>query len=81
MKSAVLVLFLFLISLHVYGEDYRVEDIGFVSHSDRLSGSIVFPKSGEVHSAVVFVHGSGKQERNMHWAQRFASAGVAAHFA
>lgn len=78
MKSAVLVLFLFLISLHVYGEDYRVEDIVFVSHSDRLSGSIVFPKSGEVHSTVVFVHGSGKQERNMHWAQRFASAGVAA---
>lgn len=78
MKSAVLVLFLFLISLHVYGEDYRVEDIEFVSHSERLSGSIVFPKSGEVHSAVVFVHGSGKQERNMHWAQRFASAGVAA---
>ena len=50
----------------------------FASHKDRLSGSIVFPESGEIHSAVVFVHGSGKQERNIHLAERFASDGIAA---
>jgi pimeloyl-ACP methyl ester carboxylesterase len=27
---------------------------------------------------VVFIHGSGKQERNLHWAKRFAEAGIAA---
>lgn len=78
MKKAIFLSFLSLISAYAYGEGYKVEKIEFVSHSDQLAGSIVFPKAGEVHSAVVFVHGSGKQERNMHWAQRFASEGIAA---
>jgi len=76
-KKICLAIFL-LCSLQVYGDSYTVEDIKFVSHKITLSGSIVFPKSNNIHSAVVFVHGSGEQTRNMHWAERFASEGIAA---
>ena len=31
-----------------------------------------------MHAAVVFIHGSGKQTRDMGWAKRFASEGIAA---
>jgi uncharacterized protein len=55
----------------------RTEEVGFQSHGVTLSGSIVFP-AGETHAAVVFVHGSGKQERNLHWAEKFAQDGIAA---
>ena len=56
----------------------RVEEIEFASHGARLSGSIVFPRGQEIRGAVVFIHGSGKQTRNMTWAERFAGDGVAA---
>ena len=61
-----------------YIEFYTIEEIEFVSHDVKLSGSLVLPKNNKIHSAVVFVHGSGKQTRSMHWAKRFASAGIAA---
>ena len=77
-KLIILSIFIFLNSTYLYGEDYKIEDIEFMSHSDRLSGSIVFPKNSDVHSAIVFVHGSGEQSRNLHWAKRFASEGIAA---
>ncbi|MBL4672438.1 MAG: alpha/beta hydrolase [Arenicella sp.] len=64
--------------VQAYSEDYKAEEVEFVSQGDKLSGTIVFPKDGKVHSAVVFVHGSGKQTRNLHWGERFASAGIAA---
>ncbi|WP_052631998.1 alpha/beta hydrolase family protein [Pseudoxanthomonas suwonensis] len=78
MKKALLMVILFLHSLGVHGENHRIEDVEFISHGDRLSGSIVFPVDREIHSAVVFVHGSGKQTRNMRWAEGFAREGVAA---
>src|SRR5688572_33292096 len=56
----------------------RVEEIAFASHGARLSGSLVLPQDGKIHAAVVFIHGSGKQSRNLHWGQRFARAGIAA---
>jgi hypothetical protein len=56
----------------------RVEEIGFVSHGARLSGSIVLPMNLKPHSAVVFIHGSGEQTRNLALAARFANAGIAA---
>ena len=59
------------------GEDLRTEEVEFVSHGAKLSGSIVFP-AGEIHAAVVFIHGSGKQTRNLHLAERFAQEGIAA---
>lgn len=78
MNKAIVLLFLLLGSLRVYGEDYTIEDVEFTSHAVQLSGSIVLPKDGFIHSAVVFVHGSGEQKRNMRWAERFASQGIAA---
>jgi hypothetical protein len=59
------------------GEDLQVEEIHFSSHGATLAGSIVFPR-GDVRAGVVFIHGSGKQERSLHWAKRFAEAGIAA---
>ena len=78
MKQAVLLALFLLCSVNAHGESVEVEEIEFVSHAARLSGSIVFPKSGKIYSAVVFVHGSGRQERNLYWAERFASEGIAA---
>lgn len=53
------------------------DDVRFESHGTSLAGSIVLPR-GEIRAGVVFVHGSGKQQRNLHWANRFANAGIAA---
>ncbi|HYJ41574.1 MAG TPA: alpha/beta hydrolase, partial [Steroidobacteraceae bacterium] len=77
MKKALVVLFSLAYGTQSFGEDLRSEEVEFVSHGVTLSGSIVFP-AGEIHSAVVFVHGSGKQTRNLVWAERFAKAGIAA---
>jgi uncharacterized protein len=60
------------------GETPHVEEVGFLSHGVRLSGSIVFPRNEQVRAAVVFIHGSGKQTRNLEWAERFADADIAA---
>lgn len=59
------------------GAEPRVEEVEFVSHGAKLAGSIILP-AGDIRAAVVFVHGSGKQARNLHWARRFADAGIAA---
>ena len=77
MKKAFVVLLALACSMQCLGEDLRTEEIGFVSHGVTLSGSIVFP-AGDIHSAVVFVHGSGKQSRDLKLAERFAKAGIAA---
>ncbi|WP_179957616.1 alpha/beta hydrolase family protein [Exilibacterium tricleocarpae] len=76
-KTTVIVFFL-IYSIQVFGEDYKIENAEFYSHGDKLSGSIVFPVEKEIHSAVVFVHGSGKQTKNIDWAKRFAREGIAA---
>lgn len=65
-------------SLQVFANNYDIEAIEFTSHGEKLSGSIVIPKHGKIYAAIVFVHGSGKQTRNMHWAERFASEGIIA---
>jgi pimeloyl-ACP methyl ester carboxylesterase len=54
------------------------EDIEFISHGAALSGTVVIPDDQPVRAAVVFIHGSGKQTRNLSWAGRFADAGIAA---
>jgi uncharacterized protein len=78
MKNAFLVLVSLLYSIQSVGEDLRAEEVEFASHGATLSGSIVFPAQGGIHSAVVFIHGSGKQTRNLEWAERFAREGIAA---
>jgi len=78
MKKIAFLAVILLGSLSASGDDSQTEDIVFNSHNTPLAGSIVFPKSGTIHAAVVFVHGSGPQTRPMHWAKRFAAHGVAA---
>jgi len=56
----------------------RIEEVEFPSHGVTLAGSIAWPGDGVVRAAVVFIHGSGKQERNLALAARFAEAGIAA---
>ena len=56
----------------------RAEAVGFVSHGDSLSGSIVLPTHRKPYAAVVFIHGSGEQTRNLALATRFAQTGIAA---
>jgi pimeloyl-ACP methyl ester carboxylesterase len=67
-----------LASAQAFGGSLRVEEVAFVSHGATLSGSIVFPDHQPARAAVVFIHGSGKQTRNMEWAERFAKEGIAA---
>ncbi|HUQ12600.1 MAG TPA: alpha/beta hydrolase [Steroidobacteraceae bacterium] len=52
------------------------EEIAFDSHGVTLRGSVVIPD--DVHAAVVFVHGSGKQLRNLRLAEALAREGIAA---
>ncbi|MEM6646564.1 MAG: alpha/beta hydrolase [Bacteroidota bacterium] len=57
---------------------YAVEEVTFQSQGVALAGSIVRPADLPPTAAVVFVHGSGPQERNLALAQRFAAHGIAA---
>src|SRR5688572_1260592 len=59
------------------GDDARTRELEFVSHGVKLSGSLVLPRDGQAHAAVVFIHGSGKQTRNLDLAARFAREGIA----
>ena len=60
------------------GDTARISDVEFVSHGAKLSGSLVLPQDGPIHAAVVFIHGSGKQTRNLSLAGQFAREGIAA---
>ena len=72
-----LVLCALVISAQVFGGEPRVEEVGFASHGATLSGSVVFPEGQPTHAALVFVHGSGKQTRNLELAKRLAREGIA----
>ena len=56
---------------------YMPGPVTFVSHGDSLAGTTVFPKD-EIRAAVVFIHGSGPQTRDLSLAERFAASGIAA---
>lgn len=77
-EKTIFIALFWLYSLQVFGGGYQVEEVKFISHGDTLSGSIVFPVDEKVSAAVVFVHGSGPQTRNMPWAESFAKEGIAA---
>src|SRR5438309_6247847 len=42
----------------------REEEVRFRNREDKLAGVLVLPASPGPHPAVVFVHGSGSQDRN-----------------
>jgi uncharacterized protein len=62
----------------VFAANSRVEDLTFVSRGTTLSGSIAWPVGKPAIAAVVFIHGSGKQSRNLDLSRRFADRGIAA---
>lgn len=77
MTKTLPLLFMLVFSMQCLGDNQRTVEVEFVSHGATLSGSIVFP-AGEIHAAVVFIHGSGKQTRNLGVAEQFARNGIAA---
>jgi len=77
MKKTLFVL-LSLICLPCLAGELRTEEVTFDSHGATLAGSIVYPANGELRAAVVFIHGSGKQSRNLALAEQFAREGIAA---
>ena len=50
----------------------------FISNDTELSATLVLPKAQTPKAAVVFVHGSGRQTRNLALAERFVAQGIAA---
>ncbi len=80
--SATILIRLFLllalaISSRVNASEFKIEEVEFLSQNVKLSGTIVFPEKVTLHAAVVFVHGSGKQTRNLRLAESLASHGIA----
>ena len=74
-----IVTFMLLLVCHTQIQAIEVEEVRFLSHGDSLAGSIFFPGNDiDLVSAVVFVHGSGKQRRNNQLGKRFAKHGIAA---
>jgi alpha-beta hydrolase superfamily lysophospholipase len=65
-------------SAETSGASETIEEIVFESRGSKLAGSLVIPKGAPPRAAVVFVHGSGKQSRDVGLAKWFASAGIAA---
>jgi uncharacterized protein len=55
-----------------------VRELRFLSHGVVLSGSLVMPADGEPRAGIVFVHGSGKQTRDLGLGEQFARQGIAA---
>ena len=78
MKALAFLIAIWFAGAAAFAEDFRAEEVTFTSHGVQLSGSIVFPEDQPLKAAVVFVHGSGPQTRNLYWAERFASFGIAA---
>lgn len=78
MKTAAIVSFLLLFSIQIQAESLEYKDVEFTSHGVKLSGTIVLPTNAKVNAAVVFVHGSGKQIRDIDLAKKFANANIAA---
>jgi uncharacterized protein len=78
MKRLIRALALVLLCKSVFAAPARIENIAFSSQGVTLHGSIAFPADQPARAAVVFVHGSGKQARNLGLAELFASRGIAA---
>ena len=58
------------------GADVSLEAVEFASRGATLHGTVVLP-DGEPRAGVVFIHGSGRQSRDLGLARRFAAQGIA----
>lgn len=59
-------------------KSYDQRELEFESHNATLRGSAILPKEGTIIAGIVFVHGSGRQARDLSLARRFAAEGIAA---
>jgi dienelactone hydrolase len=78
MTTKLAVLLIVSMSVQYANAGSRSEEVEFESHGARLSGTVVLPDQAPAIAAVVFIHGSGQQSRNVGLAERFASEGIAA---
>jgi dienelactone hydrolase len=56
----------------------RAEAVHFASGDITLAGTLVLPEGSKPHPAVVLLHGSGPQKRDLFTARWFAAEGIAA---
>lgn len=54
-----------------------LEEMTFRSNGDALEGSVVFPPEKDIVAGIVFVHGAGKEMRDLDLAKKFAREGIA----
>ena len=73
----VLMIGLVLFSAGVKSVEIVDEEVTFDSRGAVLSGTLVLPVIDDIEAAVVFVHGSGKQMRDLGLANRLAELGIA----
>lgn len=78
MKALWLLIITTLFSSMAFSNGITIENVEFSSHGDTLSGTLLMSTEVETQAAVVFVHGSGEQSRNIHFAKHFANHGIAA---
>lgn len=72
---------LLLVTLHsnlANAKEVKIEEVAFQSHGVTLHGSIAFSEDNKSIASIVFVDGSGKNERRMAVAKAFAEDGITA---
>ena len=72
-----LALLILVLQSKVFSKEFVERDLTFNSKNTALSGSLLYLKNTELKAAVVFVHGSGEQTRNLNLARALASKGIA----
>jgi dienelactone hydrolase len=78
MRMKKLALLLLVLAPPTFAAPHLEEAVTFPSHGVTLAGSLVLPTDQPIRAGVVFIHGSGKQARNLDVARKFASHGIAA---
>ena len=80
MKKKLVIFLLSSIGFGLYGqccvEDLIVNNISFISNGDTLKGTIVSPPGKGSFPAVVHIHGSGPEKRNLGFAKHYAMKGI-----
>jgi len=68
---------LFIFSTGSSGAEVVREQVTFESNGVLLSGTLIMPEPSDIEAAIVFVHGSGKQIRDLALASGLAEVGIA----
>ncbi|MBX2847728.1 MAG: lysophospholipase [Acidiferrobacterales bacterium] len=63
--------------IHINASEFAEKELLFISQQEKLSGTLVYSTLSKPYAAVVFVHGSGAQTRNINLAKALAARGIA----